>query len=223
MAQKYFITSTGTGIGKTYVTAALISQARAQGLSVAATKPVISGFDKREIAGSDTGAILAALGEAPTPENVARISPWRFAAPLAPNMAARAEGKALDCEALFAHGRAFLRQDADLLLIEGVGGVMVPLDAKNTVLDWIAAVAAPVLLVVGDYLGTISHTLTAVEVLRMKGAELAAIVVNEGKGASVVFEDTLAEMAARVAPVPVLGLRRGADGAALAMTMPRRE
>jgi dethiobiotin synthetase len=59
LAQKYFITSTATGIGKTYVTTSLIRQAKALGLSVAATKPVISGFDKREIAGSDTGAILA--------------------------------------------------------------------------------------------------------------------------------------------------------------------
>jgi dethiobiotin synthetase len=215
LAQKYFITSTGTGIGKTYVTAALISQARARGLTVAATKAIISGFDKREIAGSDTGAILAALGEDSSAENVEKISPWRFAAPLAPNMAARAEGKTLDCEALFAHGREFLRQDADLLLIEGVGGVMVPLDDKRTVVDWIAAVDAPALLVVGDYLGTISHTLTAVEVLRMRGAELAAIVVNQGEGASAAFEDTVAEVAARVAPVPVIGLGRGADGASL--------
>jgi dethiobiotin synthetase len=59
LARKYFITSTGAGIGKTYVTTSLIRQAKALGLSVAATKPVISGFDKREIAGSDTGAILA--------------------------------------------------------------------------------------------------------------------------------------------------------------------
>ncbi len=216
LARRYFITSTGTGIGKTYVTTALIAQARAKGLTVAATKPVISGFDKQEIAASDTGAILAALGESPTPENVEKISPWRFSAPLAPNMAARAEGKILDCEALFAQGREFLRGKAELILVEGVGGVMVPLDDKRTVLDWIAAVGAPVVLVVGDYLGTLSHTLTAVEVLRMKGADLAAIVVNEGAAASVAFEDTLAELAARVAPVPVLGLRRGGDGAKLA-------
>ncbi len=219
MARRYFITSTGTGIGKTYVTAALIARAKSMGLSVAATKPVISGFDKQEIAASDTGVILAALGEAPTPENVEKISPWRFSAPLAPNMAARAEGKTLDCEAVFAHGREFLRREADLILIEGVGGVMVPLDEKRTVLDWIAALGAPVVLVVGDYLGTISHTLTAVEVLRMKGADLAAIVVNEGEGASVAFDDTLAEVVAWVAPVPVLGLRRGADWAAIAALM----
>ncbi len=215
MARRYFITSTGTGIGKTYVATALIARAKAKGLTVAATKPVISGFDKRQIAASDTAAILAALGEAPTWENVEKISPWRFNAPLAPNMAARAEGKTLDCEALFTQGRDFLRREADLILIEGVGGVMVPLDESRTVLDWIAAVSAPVVLVVGDYLGTLSHTLTAVEVLRIKGAELAAIVVNEGESASVAFDDTMAEIAARVAPVPVLGLRRGADGASL--------
>ena len=78
LARQYFVTSTGTGVGKTYVTAALIRQARAQGLTVAATKPLISGFDKSEIATSDTGVILAALGEAPTLEAVEKISPWRL-------------------------------------------------------------------------------------------------------------------------------------------------
>jgi dethiobiotin synthetase len=216
LAQKVFITSTGTGIGKTYVTAALIARARARGLSVAATKPVISGFDKREIAASDTGAILSALGWDLSLENVEKISPWRFSAPLAPNMAARAEGKTLDCEALFAHGREFLRQDADLLLIEGVGGVMVPLDETRTVVDWIAAVEAPALLVVGDYLGTISHTLTALEVLRMRRVEVAAVVVNQGE-AKAPFSDAALEMAARLAPLPVLTLEHGAQGESLAI------
>ena len=215
MAQRYFVTSTGTGVGKTYVTAALIRQARAKGLTVAATKPLISGFDKSEIATSDTGLILAALGEAPTLEAAERLSPWRFKAPLAPSMAARAEGRCVDCEALFAHGRQFLEGNADLMLIEGVGGVMVPLDEQRTVLDWICALDAPVLLVVGDYLGTISHTLTAVEVLRARGARLAAVIVNEGEGGDVPFDATLAEIAGWVAPVPVFGLRRNADGQAL--------
>ena len=94
------MTSTGTGIGKTYVTTALIREARARGLEVAAAKPLISGFEDRDTAASDTGAILAALGQAPTLENVDRISSWRFAAPLAPNMAAKAEGRALVFEAL---------------------------------------------------------------------------------------------------------------------------
>ena len=185
-------------------------------MKVAAFKPVISGFDKQEIAGSDTGEILAALGEALTDEAVAKISPWRFAAPLAPNMAARTEGRTLDCDALFAFTRKALQAEADVTLIEGVGGVMVPLDDEKTVLDWIVVADAPVVLVVGDYLGTISHTLTAFEVLRARSLELAAIVVSEGEGGSVAFADTLAEIAARVTPVPLIGLRRGADSEALA-------
>jgi dethiobiotin synthetase len=212
----YFITSTGTEIGKTYVTTALIRLARSKNMKVAAFKPVISGFDKQEIAGSDTGEILAALGEAPTEAAVAKISPWRFAAPLAPNMAARAEGRMLDCDALFSFSRNVLQEESDVTMIEGVGGVMVPLDDGKTVLDWIVAAGAPVVLVVGDYLGTISHTLTALEVLRAKGVETAAIVVSEGEGASVPFEETLAEITRWTAPVPVIAVRRGGDGADLA-------
>ena len=94
--------------------------ARKLGLAVAACKPVISGFDVAQVEASDTGAILSALGEAPTPEAVQKISPWRFAAPLAPDMAATAEGRALDCETLFSHSRAFLQEKADLALIEGI-------------------------------------------------------------------------------------------------------
>jgi dethiobiotin synthetase len=212
----YFITSTGTGVGKTYVTTALIRQARARSLSVAAVKPVISGFDERELAASDTGALLAALGEPLTMEAAEKLSPWRFNAPLAPNMAARAEGRSLDCADLIAHGRRFLQTEADLRLIEGVGGVMVPLDDERTVMDWICALEAPVLLVVGDYLGTLSHTLTAIEVLKARGAEIAAVIVNEGEEATVPIEETRAEIALWVAPVPVVALRRGADGQVLA-------
>lgn len=208
--KRFFITSTGTGIGKTYVTCALIRQARARGLKVAATKPVISGFDKDNFFGSDTGEILEALGEGAVDD----VSPWRFKAPLAPNMAARAEGGALDCAALFAWSGAFLAQPADLALIEGVGGVMVPLDVEKTVLDWIVACGAPAILVVGDYLGTLSHTLTAVEVLKMREVALAAVVVNEGEGREVPFAETLADLAARLT-VPVLPLRRGATGESL--------
>jgi dethiobiotin synthetase len=215
MAISYFITSIGTGIGKTYVTTALIRLAQSKNMKVAAFKPVISGFDKQEIAGSDTGEILAALGEAPTDEAVARVSPWRFKAPLAPNMAARAEGRTLDCDALFSFSRKALQEKADVVLIEGVGGVMVPLDDKKTVLDWIVAAGAPVILVVGDYLGTISHTLTAVEVLRAKGVEIAAIVVSESAESSVALDETLAEIASWTKPLGALSLRRGDDGARL--------
>lgn len=215
---KFFVTSTGTGLGKTYVTCALIRQARRTGKTVAAIKPVVSGFDPEDAGASDTGALLAALGEAATPENIKKVSPWRFFAPLAPSMAARAEGRALDCDALFSFSRE-KSENADLALIEGVGGLMVPLDGEKTVLDWIAASGAPVLLVVGDYLGTISHTLTAVELLRARGNPIAALIVNEGEGGGPDFETTFAEIAHWVAPARVLALRRGADGADMAAAL----
>jgi len=74
----YFITSSGTGVGKTLVTAALTRQLREIGKGVQALKPVLSGYDDAEAASSDSGIILTALGEEPTPWAVAKISPWRF-------------------------------------------------------------------------------------------------------------------------------------------------
>ena len=217
--KRYFITSTGTGIGKTFATCALIRQARARGFRVAATKPLISGFDKDKIAESDTGAILAALGDEVSEANARKISPWRFAAPLSPNMAAADEGRAIDCQALFEFSKTFLAQPADLAVIEGVGGVMVPLDDQNTVLDWLRACGVPALLVVGDYLGTISHTLTAIEVLRARGVEIAAVVMSEGETPEVPFERTLDDLRSRLTPIPVVPLRRGAAGQEMARAL----
>src|SRR5437588_345204 len=86
-----FVTATGTDIGKTFVARGLIRALRRQDRAVAALKPVLSGFEPAEAAGSDSGLLLSALGRPVTPEEIARISPWRFAAPLAPDMAAVAE------------------------------------------------------------------------------------------------------------------------------------
>ena len=96
-----FVTATGTGIGKTHVACGLL---RAQG--GAGLKPVLSGFDPASAADSDAGRLLAAMGRPITPETIAAISPWRFAAPLSPDMAAAREGRAVPFEALIAACRA---------------------------------------------------------------------------------------------------------------------
>src|SRR5436305_15323969 len=93
-----FVTATGTGIGKTFVTAGLIGELRAAGRSVQAIKPVVSGFDPANMASSDPVVLLEALGLSHT--HFDSISPWRFKAPLAPDMAASHEGRALDFPAL---------------------------------------------------------------------------------------------------------------------------
>ena len=92
----HFITSSGTGIGKTLVTAALAWQLRKLGQSVCAIKPVISGFTPENATESDSGILLAALGEKVTYDAIKLITPWRYSAPLAPDLAASREGRTLN-------------------------------------------------------------------------------------------------------------------------------
>ena len=211
MNQRFFITSTGTGIGKSFITAALARQARAMGKTIAAYKPVISGFDPADVESSDTGLILESLGLPATPANIEHISPWRYAAPLAPSMAARMENRPVDFEALVGHGKKAMQGTEDVVLIEGVGGVMVPLDDRHTVLDWMEALGAPALLVTGTYLGSISHTLTAIETLRQKNVPLHAVILNESESASVTLAETADELK-RWVKAPLHPVTRRADG-----------
>ncbi len=169
---RLFITSSGTGIGKTFLTAALARHGRKKGHGISAVKPIISGYTAEDFAESDTALLLEALSLPATPENIELISPWRFAAPLSPDMAAVREGKTIDFHKVTEWCHDVIAGPEETVLIEGVGGVMVPLDETHTILDWIAALNIPSVLVVGSYLGTISHTLTA-----LKGAWKAS-----GKG-----------------------------------------
>jgi dethiobiotin synthetase len=188
-----FVTATGTDIGKTYVTAGLIRALRQAGRPVRALKPVVSGFDATTAAASDPAVLLAALGRDAGMDAIAAISPWRFQAPLSPDMAARRERTSISFDALVDFCRAAMVEDG-VLLIEGVGGVMVPLDDHHTVLDWMGALGVPVLLVCGSYLGTISHTLTAIDVLARRGLEPLAVVVNESAGSTVDLAETVATL-----------------------------
>ena len=207
-----FVTSTGTDIGKTFVTAGLIRHFRNAGRAVGAIKPIVSGFDPDAASGSDPGILLNALGRAATPEEIERIAPWRFAAGIAPALAAEREGRSIDFAALV----TFCRQAIDrneLLLIEGIGGVMVPLDDRHTVIDWISALRVPVIMVIGSYLGTISHTLTALHVLAQRNLSTLAIVVSETPGSSVPLEETAASISRFADMIDVIPLPRLTDGA----------
>ncbi len=201
MSQNYFITSSGTNIGKTYVTSLLAQQLRVQGKTVAALKPIISGYDPDDKF-SDTALLMAATDSI----NIDAISPFRFKAPLAPNMAAAREGETLPLDALteFCHKK----RDADIVLVEGVGGVMVPLNEKDTTLDWMAALGWAVIVVVGSYLGAISHALSACEVLRARGIRVQAVIISESEDSDVDFHETCLTMqqflgyAAHIIPLP---------------------
>ncbi len=204
----YFVTATGTDIGKTFVTAGLIRYLRTHGETVAALKPLVSGYDASVVETSDPAVLLRALGRSVSADEIARIAPFRFRAPLSPDIAAAREGRSVDFEALVAFTREEIAAHRGLLFVEGVGGIMVPLDAQRTVLDWMAALALPTILVIGGYLGTISHTLTALDVLARRDLAVRAIVVSEGERDTVALEDTVASIARFANDATVIGLPR---------------
>jgi dethiobiotin synthetase len=190
----HFVTATGTDIGKTFVSACLLRHWRAAGLVPDAFKPLVSGIDPDDPTGSDPAALIDAMGLVLTAETLDRVSPWRFAAPLAPNMAARLEGRLVPYSAMVAACRHRMADAPGPLLIEGVGGVMAPVDDGRTVLDWIADLNLPTILVAGTYLGTISHILTAVAVLQARGLPVSALVLSETPGGTVPPADTVAAL-----------------------------
>ena len=204
----YFVTSTGTDVGKTFVTAGLIRYLRTSNQAVAALKPVVSGYDSSVVETSDPAVLLGALGRPVAADEIAKIAPWRFRAPVSPDLAAARENRSIDFDELVAFSRACIDRNNGMLFIEGVGGIMVPLDAECTVLDWMTALDIPVLLVVGGYLGTISHSLTALDVLAQRKLSIAAIVVSESERNPVELEETVASIARFSGGVEVIGLPR---------------
>ena len=203
-----FITATGTDIGKTFVTAGLIRHLRASGREVDALKPVMTGFDPAHPEASDAGILLAALGRPVIAAEIARISPFRFSAPLSPDMAARRERRDIDFNALTEFSAGAAARAEGTLLIEGIGGVMVPLNDRHTVLDWMVALTCPVILVTGSYLGSLSHALTSIDALGPRSIAIRTVVVNETPGSTVPLADTVATLTRFAAPIPVVALPR---------------
>ncbi len=197
----FFVTASGTEVGKTVVACLLCRQLRAAGTRVRAVKPVITGFADDAPGGTDTALLLEAQGRAATPEAIAGASPWRFRAALSPDMAARREGRSIDFRQLVDFCRGLRDEAGDVLLIEGLGGVMVPLTDKETVADWIAALGVPALLVTGSYLGTLSHTLSAAETLKARDVPLAAVIVSESADSPVPLAETVETLERFITPV----------------------
>ncbi|VTZ51770.1 ATP-dependent dethiobiotin synthetase BioD [Methylocella tundrae] len=208
----FFITGSGTDVGKTFVVAGLTRAFREQGRDVEVLKPIVSGFNPADPSTSDPAMLLEALGRPVSSENLALVSPLRFSAPLSPDMAAAAEGRAIDMAEVKAFCDEALARTTDVLLIEGVGGVMVPLNAAKTQLDLMRALNLPLIFVGGSYLGAISHSLTALDVLRANRLTVRAVVISETPDSSVGLDATLATLA-NFTSAPLLALARNASTA----------
>ena len=211
MTKRFFITGTGTDIGKTIVTCSLAKQLTAAGYNVSAIKPMISGWNEED--SSDTKQILNSLNLPHSEKNIDKISPWRFSAPLAPSIAAKLEHKEINYSDLvdFCNGSKYHFQskgeDMELVLLcEGAGGVIVPLNENKTTLDLMRDLKFDIILVSGSYLGAMSHTLTAIKTLEAASLKIKAIIVNESEN-SVGLNDTVAELE-KFTNHPIYKLRR---------------
>jgi dethiobiotin synthetase len=209
-----FITGSGTGVGKTYVASLLLRELRRRGREVRAFKPVATGMatmDDASFADTDTARLLRAQGLSIDAASVAACTPWRFALPLSPDMAAAAEGRTLQFATIVNWARAALaptpRETA--VLIEGVGGVMSPIATDALNIDLITALQCPAVLVSGSYLGAINHALTAIEALRVRNVALEALVLSETVGSSVDFTATLSSLSRFAADVRIVPVAHG--------------
>lgn len=201
-----FVTSTGTEIGKTFVSCRLIEHWNGR-LRLRAIKPVITGFTPATRDASDTALLIRAQGLDVDDDTIAATSPWRFEAALSADMAASREDRSIP----FAELLAFSAKppDIDINLIEGIGGVMAPLGAGRTVIHWMAAIEPRILLVTGSYLGTLSHTLTAIEALERRELAPAAIVISQSAVEPVPTAETANRLAEHVRGLPIAVVPRG--------------
>lgn len=167
-----FVTATDTGVGKTEVACGLVRGHRARGLDVAAMKPAQSGSEPG--VPSDADRLRAAAGGVDPPE---LVCPYSFAPPLAPGVAARLSGETISLARILEAARALAARHA-ALVVEGAGGLLVPLTERETFADLAVALALPVLVVARAGLGTVNHTALTCEALRARGLSVHGVVLD---------------------------------------------
>lgn len=186
-----FVTGTGTGIGKTVVAAAIARTLAAGGESVAVFKPAVTGLDEFPAdgpQGSTAGDLAAHRREgwadhemlrraAGSNQSDAEIAPYRFGPPMSPHLAAELAGREIEPGRLRAAASAAARS-ADVLICEGVGGLLVPLAPHYSVRDLAVDLALPLVIAAPPGLGTINHTLLTLEATRAVGLKVAAVVLT---------------------------------------------
>jgi dethiobiotin synthetase len=168
----FFVTGTGTGAGKTVVAAAIARALASGGRRVAVFKPAVTGLD--EPGEPDQALLRRAAG---SEQSDAEIAPYRYGPPASPHLAAALAGEAIDPARLLAAAEA-AAAGADILVCEGVGGLLVPLAPRYLVRDLAAELALPLVVAAPPGLGTINHTLLTIEAARAAGLDLAAVVLT---------------------------------------------
>jgi dethiobiotin synthetase len=207
-----FITGTDTGAGKSLLSAALLAAISAAGERVRAHKPVVTGLDAtgEEPWPADHELLARAAGMRPQ-----EVSPLRYGPAVSPHLAAELAGERIELEPLLA---AVHHDGSDLLIVEGIGGLLTPLSEDLTVCDYATALGLPILIAARPGLGTLNHTLLTLRAARMAGLSVRAVVLTPWPEQPSELELSNRLTIARMGHVEVAGLARaeGSDRAELA-------
>jgi dethiobiotin synthetase len=198
-----FVTGTDTEVGKTIVAAAITAAAAARGMTVAAFKPVVTGLDEPVVDWPRDHELLASVSNAG--QSPSEVAPYTFGPAVSPHLA-DAE-REIDSEMLVskAHAQA---ERADALVVEGVGGLLVPLTNDYLVRDFAGELSLPVVIAARPSLGTISHSLLTIEAARAVALRIQAVVLTPWPDEPSAMERSNMETIERFGEVPVIGLAR---------------
>jgi len=200
-ARGLFVTGTDTGVGKTRVAVALIHALRAQGLRVAAMKPVSAG----SVSGGLNEDVVALLQASNVTADVCDVNPYAFAEPVAPHIAAQQAGVRIDLDKI-ADAYSRLAAAADMVVVEGAGGWRVPLNEREDMADLAQRLGLPIVLVVGLRLGCLNHALLTAESIASRHLPWGGWVGNHVDSAMTHAEENIAALHARL-PAPCLGVQ----------------
>jgi dethiobiotin synthetase len=198
MSRAYFVTGTDTGVGKTLMACALLHAFARGGKSVVGMKPVAAGCDARNCEDVDA---LRAAGNVDAPREW--INPYALPAPVAPHLAARLAGITLELAPML-HAYRQLQSLAEVVIVEGVGGWLVPFNDTQGSADLAQQLGLPVIMVVGMRLGCLNHALLTAQAIQAQGLQLAGWVANRIDPAMALFDENVQTLQARLA-APLLG------------------
>lgn len=205
----FFVTGTDTDVGKTFVSLALLEALKQKGLSTLALKPVAAGCEQMEGQWCNDDALQ--LQQAMTEQlPYQQVNPVALKQAVAPHLAAQAEGKRLTVDHICGRVKGAMMQPADVCLIEGAGGWLVPLNDRESFADMVVELQLPVLLVVAVKLGCLNHALLTAEAIQARGLPFLGWVANCMDPSAALVKENIATLEQRL-PGPCLGVLKRAD------------
>ena len=200
----YFITGTDTGVGKTVVTACLTTLLKSRGEDVGIMKPIETGVDPEcySAANSDARFLIEVSGVRDSAEEVC---PYRLKHPASPYQAARIEKKEIDPENILERFKQ-LQSKHSMMLVEGIGGLLVPITSRYNVADLALQMRLPLIIVSRLRLGTLNHTLLTINAARQHGLEVKGVILNPSdEGELDAIEQEQGKLIEEFSDTPVLG------------------